>query len=87
MKTAIKVNINIKHLNTKLVLIIFKHSVRISKKTTHYHYKNQLMPFTTKIVISSEIRTKPTNIFRGQNVELLIVKVGGTYSYHYALKD
>jgi hypothetical protein len=29
---------------------------------------------------------KPTNTLYGQNAELPIVKTGGTYSYHWALK-
>jgi hypothetical protein len=28
---------------------------------------------------------KQVNTLRGQNVELVNVKVGGTYGYHYAL--
>jgi hypothetical protein len=30
---------------------------------------------------------KPINILCGQTAQLLNVKTGGTYSYHWALKD
>jgi hypothetical protein len=38
------------------------------------------------ITVSSEIHTKHINTLCGQNVELLNVKPGGTYSNHRALK-
>jgi len=38
------------------------------------------------IAVCSQIHTKHTNTLRGQNVELLSVKPGGTYSDHWALK-
>jgi len=38
------------------------------------------------MAVCSEIHTKHTNTLRGQNVEFLSVKPGGTYSDHYALK-
>ena len=34
----------------------------------------------------SEIHTKHINTLSGQNVELLNVKLGGTYSNHWAVK-
>jgi len=34
----------------------------------------------------SEIHTKDINTLCGQNVELLNVKLGGTYSNHWAVK-
>jgi len=34
----------------------------------------------------SEIHTKGINTLCGQNVELLNVKIGGTYSNHWAVK-
>jgi hypothetical protein len=37
------------------------------------------------IAVCSEIHTKHTNTLCGQNVELLNVKPGGTYSNHWAL--
>ena len=38
------------------------------------------------IAVCSEIRTKHINPLCGQYVELLNVKVGGTYSNHWAFK-
>jgi hypothetical protein len=38
------------------------------------------------IAVCSEIRTKHINTLCGQNVELLNVKPGGTYSNHWALE-
>ena len=38
------------------------------------------------IAVCSQIHTKHINTLCGQNVELLIVKTGGTYSDHYALE-
>jgi hypothetical protein len=38
------------------------------------------------IAVCSEIHTKYINTLRGQNVELLNVKPGGTYSNHWALE-
>jgi hypothetical protein len=41
-----------------------------------------------EIIAGSEIHTEHTNTVCvcGQNAELLDVKLGGTYSYHWALK-
>ena len=38
------------------------------------------------IAVLSEIHTKNKNTQCGQNVELVTVKPGGTYSNHWALK-
>jgi len=38
------------------------------------------------IAVCSEIHTEHINALCGQNVELLIVKPGGTYSNHWALE-
>jgi hypothetical protein len=38
------------------------------------------------IAVCSEIHTKHINTLCGQNVEFMIVKPGGTYSNHRALK-
>jgi hypothetical protein len=38
------------------------------------------------IAVCSEIHTKHINTLCGQNVELLNVKPGGTYSNHWALR-
>jgi hypothetical protein len=39
------------------------------------------------IALCSEIHTKHINTLCGQNVELLNVKPGGTYSNHWAKRD
>jgi len=39
-----------------------------------------------KIAVCSEIHTKHINTLCGQNVELLNVKTGGTYSDHWVLE-
>jgi hypothetical protein len=38
------------------------------------------------IAVCSEIHTKHTNTLCGQNVEMLSVKRGGTYSDHWVFK-
>ena len=38
------------------------------------------------IAVCSQIHTKHITTLCGQNVELLSVKPGGTYSYHWALQ-
>ena len=38
------------------------------------------------IAVCSHIHTKHINTVRGQNVELLKFKLGGTYSDHWALE-
>jgi len=38
------------------------------------------------IAACSQIHTKHTNTLRGQNVEFVVVKPGGTNSDHWALK-
>jgi hypothetical protein len=42
--------------------------------------------FREIIAVYSETHTKPINTFCGQGVELVIVKAGGTYIYHWVLK-
>jgi hypothetical protein len=44
------------------------------------------MMYRKVIAVCSEIHTKHINTLCGQNVELLKVKPGGTYSDHWALK-
>jgi hypothetical protein len=46
-----------------------------------------LMLFREIIAIYSENHMKPINTLCGQNVELVNVWAGGTYSYHCAWKD
>ena len=47
---------------------------------------NQLMLYREIIAVCSQIHTKHINTVCGQNVELLNVKPGGTYSDHWAAK-
>ena len=44
------------------------------------------MPYREIIAVCPEIHTKHINTLCGQNVELLNVKPGGTYSNHWAVK-
>jgi hypothetical protein len=44
------------------------------------------MLYSEIIAVCSEIHTKHINTLCGQNVEFVIVKPGGTYSNHWALK-
>ena len=48
---------------------------------------NQLMLYREIIAVCSQIHIKHINTLCGQNVELLNVKPGGTYSNHLALDD
>jgi hypothetical protein len=65
-----------------------KYSVRTAKKTQRVFFVkiNWLTLFREIIATSSENHTKPTNKLRGQNTEILNVKAGSTYSYHWILK-
>jgi hypothetical protein len=45
------------------------------------------MLYSEIIAVCSEIHTKHINTLCGQNVELLNVKPGGTYSNHWDIKD
>jgi hypothetical protein len=58
-------------------------SVRTAKKTQHFTITkiSWLTLFKEIITVYYENQTKPINIFYGQNVELLNVKVGGTTDY------
>jgi hypothetical protein len=64
--------------------MIFKNSVRTAKKTQHFTITkiNWLTLFKEIIAVYSENHMKPIDTLCGQNTELLIVKVGGTYGYH-----
>jgi len=46
----------------------------------------QLIMYRETIAVCPEIHTKHINTLRGQNVESLNVKPGGTYSDHWAIK-
>jgi len=45
------------------------------------------MLYSEIITVCSEIHKEHINALCGQNVELLNIKRGGTYSYHWALKS
>ena len=61
-------------------------SVPRSKHTFPVIKTSRLMLYREIMVVCSEIHTKHINTVCGQNVELLNVKPGGTYSNHWALK-
>ena len=58
-----------------------KHNSVSVIKTSHS------MLYKEIIAVCSQIHTKHINTLCGQNVELLNVKPGGTYSNHWALKS
>jgi hypothetical protein len=68
--------------------MLFKNSVRTSKRTPHFTITkiNWLTLFKEIIAACSENHATPISTLCWQNAELLIVKAGGTYSYHLALK-
>jgi hypothetical protein len=72
-------------LKLKLALITFNNSVRTAKKTPHFTIRkiNFLTLFKEIITVYIENHTKHKN----KNADLLIVKAGGTSSYHQPLKD
>jgi hypothetical protein len=63
--------------------MLFKNSVRTSKRTPHFTITkiNWLIQFNEKIAVFSWDHTKPINY---KIAKLLIVKAGGTYSFHQA---
>jgi hypothetical protein len=73
---------------SKLALIIFKDPADTAKKTEHFTIKklNFLMLLKKLIAVHAENYTKPINTL-GNNAELFIVEVGGTYSYHWNLSS
>jgi hypothetical protein len=75
--------------STKFIKTIFTNSVPTSKKTQHVSITKVtcLTLFNEVNVVYSENNMKPINILCGQNTELLNVKVGDTYSYHWALQS
>jgi hypothetical protein len=73
-------------LKPKLFLITFKHSDRTSKKAQPITKINHLMPFREMIAVYYENLTKQINTICGSNVDLFIVREGGTYSSHWALR-
>jgi hypothetical protein len=71
-------------LKPQLVQIIFKNSVRTAKKTLHFTITkiNLLILFKEIVAVYIENHTKHINT----KCNLLFVKAGGTYSYHWAIK-
>jgi hypothetical protein len=63
---------------------MFKNTVRTSKKTPHFIIKKikWLMPFKKLSLFTLRILPNPYT----KNIELLIVKAYGLYSYRLALK-
>jgi hypothetical protein len=61
-------------------------SVPRSKHCASVIKTSQLMLCREIIAVCCDIHTKHINTLCGQNVELLNVKPGGTYSNHWALK-
>jgi len=79
---AVCSEIHIKHITQ----ITFKYqSVPRSKHSVSVIKTSQLMLYREIIAVCSEIHTEHTNTVCGQNVELLSVKSGGTYSDHCAV--
>ena len=64
---------------------MYSQSVPRSKHSVSVIQTSQLMLYREIIAVCSEIRTKHINTLCGQNVELLNVEPGGTYSDHWAL--
>jgi hypothetical protein len=65
--------------------MLFKNSVRTSKRTPHFTITtiNWLTLFKEMIALYSENRTTPIST---KIIELVTGKAGGTYSHHSALK-
>jgi hypothetical protein len=71
---------------TKLIQI---HSAPTPKKTQRFYITdiNWLMLLREIVTVYSENNTKRIKTLCGYNVDLLTLKVCGTYSYHWALKS
>jgi hypothetical protein len=69
--------------------MLFKNSVRTSKRTPHYTITkiNWLTLFKEIIAVYSENNKDHVSKLYGQPTELLKVKADGTYSYHSAFKS
>ena len=92
---AVCSQIHTKHINT-----LFGQNVELTKFNTSGTYDNhwslkgcisviktsQLMVYSEIIAVCSQIHTKHINTLCGQNVDLLNVKPGGTYSNHWSLE-
>jgi hypothetical protein len=73
----------------KFIQIIFRNSLLTSNKTQDMSITkiSWLMLLRKIIALSSENHTKLINTLCEQNARLLNVKGGGTYNYHFTLKD
>jgi hypothetical protein len=71
-------------LKAKLVQMLFKNSVRTSKRTPHFTITkiNWLMLFKEIITVYSDCESHTNPRKKKQNGQLLIVKAGGMYKYH-----
>jgi len=69
--------------------MLFKNSVRTSKRTPHFTITkiNWLTLFKEIIAVYTENHKKPINTLCRQNEELLIVKVCGTHKSPLLFKD
>ena len=61
-------------------------SVPRSKHCVSVVKTSQLMLYREIMAVCSEIHTKHINSLRGQSVEFVNIKSGGTYSDHWALE-
>jgi len=63
--------------------MLFKNSVRTSKRTPHFTITeiNWLTLFRKIIAVYSENYVKPIKTIFGKYAELFLVKVGGIYTY------
>jgi hypothetical protein len=67
--------------------ILFTFFLYMQENTLRLGYKIcQLMMYKEIITICSQIHTRHTNTLCGQDVELLDVKPGSTYSDHWVLE-
>jgi hypothetical protein len=84
LTTFFIIEARINPLKRKLIHILFKKSVRTSKRTPHFTITkiNWLTLFKEIIAVYSDNHAKQI-----QNAALLTVKADGSYSYRLALKD
>jgi hypothetical protein len=73
---------------SQLQSIRLKPEIQFLPKTRHVSMTmiSCLTLFKVIIVVYSENHMKSLNTLCGQNAKLLIIKAGGRYSYHWALK-
>jgi hypothetical protein len=61
----------------------------MAKKTQYFIFTkiSEMMLLKVVIPVYTDHHTKYINTLYGQNVELLIIKLGGIYSYHCSVRD